>query len=344
MAIAAADLFSALERPALRRDLGMLLAGFGGFAGLGFVLAALSIAQAAEAGGTSAFLGRLGFAGVVAGAAACAGALVGFVFGVPRRLQGGDTPAPPGADEGARGAAGYGGNTNLEQISDWLTKLLLGVGLTQLTQLPAGIGAAAAYLGPSVGEGAGPLVAALLVYWSITGFFFGYLFTRRVLPAMWSEADREGERIAEQLGRAYGGLVDRAVGAAEARAAKAPNDPAAIEDLVFNALYLPPPTGFDKAIEAGERVSVPDRSASLHAWLASAYGQKHAWSLRRGAGPDVLRRLRARVIEEVRAALAKDESWRPTLAALVEPPPGALDDDLASLREDPELRELLGVR
>ncbi len=36
-------------------------------------------------------------------------------------------------------AAGYGANTNLEQVSDWLTKLLLGAGLTQLILVPSGL-------------------------------------------------------------------------------------------------------------------------------------------------------------------------------------------------------------
>jgi len=46
---------------------------------------------------------------------------------VPRSLQ--EVPS-------ANGQPGYSGNTNLEQISDWLTKILVGVGLTQLREIP----------------------------------------------------------------------------------------------------------------------------------------------------------------------------------------------------------------
>src|ERR1700730_13401118 len=49
---------------------------------------------------------------------------VGFLFGVPRV---GSTPASTRI------------NTNLEQISDWLTKILVGVGLTQLHKLPTAL-------------------------------------------------------------------------------------------------------------------------------------------------------------------------------------------------------------
>src|SRR6185503_13654313 len=59
---------------------------------------------------------------LVALAPAAVGALLGFVFGIPKTLQ---SNAPPAAD----GKAAYQVNTNLEQISDWLTKMLVGVGL-----------------------------------------------------------------------------------------------------------------------------------------------------------------------------------------------------------------------
>ena len=71
----------------------------------------------------------LGTGLVVAAAAAFTGALFGFIFGVPRVLA---SDRPQG-----RSSSLYGGsapivaNTNLEQISDWLTKILVGVGLTQ---------------------------------------------------------------------------------------------------------------------------------------------------------------------------------------------------------------------
>ena len=75
------------------------------------------------------------------------GSMVGFLFGIPRILQreqpqGGTDPAttatrtPPSESEGQHGAYSLRINTNLEQISDWLTKILVGAGLIQLQTLP----------------------------------------------------------------------------------------------------------------------------------------------------------------------------------------------------------------
>jgi hypothetical protein len=71
---------------------------------------------------------------LVAGAAFLGGALLGFLFGIPRSLAVEATPAGTTAEpvEAGQRAALYRSNTNLEQISDWLTKILVGVGLVEL--------------------------------------------------------------------------------------------------------------------------------------------------------------------------------------------------------------------
>ena len=85
------------------------------------------------------------------------GGLVGFVFGIPRLLQDASPApqAPDGTGANARptdGAAPYGGNTSLEQISDWLTKILVGVGLTQLANIPDGLNSLGEFLAPGLGN------------------------------------------------------------------------------------------------------------------------------------------------------------------------------------------------
>src|SRR6267378_5479414 len=77
------------------------------------------------------------------------GCLVGFLFGIPRTLQS-DSLAPTNVSGGGKSNAQTSGyrqavNTNLEQISDWLTKILVGVGLTQLQQIPTKLTGLAAY-------------------------------------------------------------------------------------------------------------------------------------------------------------------------------------------------------
>ena len=123
-----------------------------------------------------------GMALLVAAAAMASGALLGFLFGIPRSLQ---------ADRatGGAGSAPLGQNTNLEQISDWLTKILVGVGLVQL----GSIGAAAGRLVTSISTafepiaGAKVIAAALLVLPGATGFMISYVGTRTWLFQMFSE-------------------------------------------------------------------------------------------------------------------------------------------------------------
>ena len=146
------------------------------------------------------------------------GALLGFLFGIPRSLQEQaaaaepSTPvtSQPGATAGAvalqSAAAGrpqmrYGANTNLEQISDWLTKILVGVGLTQLANLPGYLQRVATYFGPLFGNGGtGPQFAlAAILAFTAGGFLFSYLWTRLFLATELTKADLTSmtERVAK---------------------------------------------------------------------------------------------------------------------------------------------------
>ncbi|MFN4764727.1 hypothetical protein ACKGJN_16485, partial [Gillisia sp. Q332] len=76
-----------------------------------------------------------------------------------------------------------GVNTNLEQISDWLTKILVGVGLTQLPDIGTNIMKVATVLAPALSIGRNDtepvaLTAAILVAGTVTGFLFAYIYTR----------------------------------------------------------------------------------------------------------------------------------------------------------------------
>lgn len=126
----------------------------------------------------------------VASASLLLGGVLGFVFGIPRTLQheGGD---------GKGGEAGPGveylANTSLEQISDWLSKMLVGVGLTQLTGIPAHLwtvsGRVAAGLGDQPTDTV--FVLVLIVSFSVMGFLFGYLWTRLYLARALRQADQQ---------------------------------------------------------------------------------------------------------------------------------------------------------
>jgi hypothetical protein len=124
-------------------------------------------------------------------AAILTGGLFGFLFGIPRTLQQSETAVAQGPASGASVEPAYRVNTNLEQISDWLTKILVGVGLTQIkaiqtvgeqvsSQVSAGLGG-----GPS----ANVLASAIMVYFVIFGFLAGYLWTRLFLATELRRAD-----------------------------------------------------------------------------------------------------------------------------------------------------------
>lgn len=124
---------------------------------------------------------------LVAGGAFVAGGLLGFLFGIPRSLTG-----PEAAGDAAAAGGAYRPNTNLEQISDWLTKILVGVGLVQFTILARHAGDLVSFLGPALGgDPLGETFAgATLVIFSISGFLAFYLVTRIYLGRAFAHADR----------------------------------------------------------------------------------------------------------------------------------------------------------
>ncbi len=119
----------------------------------------------------------VGLGVLVALCALLSGGILGFLFGIPRTLQ-------------------NGVNTNLEQISDWLTKILVGVVLIQLGAIADGAGRLFTAVGATLGDGAAgggadPSIAAgaLIVFFSIAGFLIAYVLTRTVLPRMFAVFD-----------------------------------------------------------------------------------------------------------------------------------------------------------
>jgi hypothetical protein len=120
-------------------------------------------------------------------AALAAGVFLGFLFGVPRTLAAegkGPTEATPFSSISA--------NTNLEQISDWLTKILVGVTLVQLPAIRDGAVRLFDALGPALGDQPeSPAVAGgILTYFSVLGFLSGWLATRLFLGRLMSRADQ----------------------------------------------------------------------------------------------------------------------------------------------------------
>ncbi len=104
----------------------------------------------------------------IALAALVVGGLLGFLFAIPRS----------GAQDKD---AAYPDNSNLVDISDWLTKILVGAGLVTLTKIPPKLGLLADWLGAKGlnGEKDGAVFAlTLLIFFAVCGFLWVYVWTR----------------------------------------------------------------------------------------------------------------------------------------------------------------------
>ena len=120
--------------------------------------------------------------GLLLAVASClVGAVLGFVFGIPRAVQEGASADKASApDTAVKKRPSYRANTNLERISDWLATIIVGVGLTELKELPAHLKSLAEFVTPGLGGSQAATVAAavIVVYYTIGGFLLGYLWTR----------------------------------------------------------------------------------------------------------------------------------------------------------------------
>jgi hypothetical protein len=82
-------------------------------------------------------------------------------------------------------------NSNLVEVSDWLTKIIVGLGLTQLGSIPGDFQRLVDYTRTALGSSpsAGSLVGALIVTYAVAGFMLTYLFTRIDLESDIDAAD-----------------------------------------------------------------------------------------------------------------------------------------------------------
>ena len=149
------------------------------------------------------FIGFLGFqvARAVGGvlliclAAGLAGAMVGFIFGIPRQIS-----APPDAlPAGSGGAAQprtatfhqadnrWQLSTNLTQVSDWLTKIIVGVSLVEAKNVWGELQdlflSAADWLF-DMRHGSPALLGSVIVGGSIFGFLFSYMYTQLIVSRL----------------------------------------------------------------------------------------------------------------------------------------------------------------
>lgn len=138
------------------------------------------------------------------------GMLLGFLFGIPRTLpsDSANLTPPDGRGGNSETAAPNTGNvsntlflgtptpmeinSNLVEVSDWLTKIIVGVGLIELKSLPGTARHIAAFIAPSLGVDLASgmaVVGGIMLFFSVHGFLIGYLLTRIYLSIIIKRAD-----------------------------------------------------------------------------------------------------------------------------------------------------------
>jgi hypothetical protein len=126
------------------------------------------------------------------------GALLGFLFGLPRSL-------PNAAGDRNRGLHGYLDNSNLLDVSDWLTKIIVGLSLVQVGKLPAAVGHLGRTLAPALGyspdgryscstaatsQGAISAIAVAMCLTALVfAFMIGYLWARVTFMRLLRDTD-----------------------------------------------------------------------------------------------------------------------------------------------------------
>ncbi len=153
---------------------------------------------------------------LIAGTAYASGAFGGFLFGIPKSISNSTTPI-----------VGYIDNDNLVQISDWLTKIIVGVGLTQLIKIPKYLESLGNYLKESWGGDATASIStvSLALYFLICGFLMSYLWTRLYFKQMLNQADLDSKRILQQKETDLNAIIDPYINSVNS------NDPNAYKTL-----------------------------------------------------------------------------------------------------------------
>lgn len=104
-------------------------------------------------------------------AAACLaiGGTCGLLFGVPR----------------SKAKTDSSGSSPIEQIADWLTKIIVGLGLTNLSKIPGKLELWAGYVAGGIGKDVNHAAAlGMLLYFVVLGFVGGYLLTNLFLEGL----------------------------------------------------------------------------------------------------------------------------------------------------------------
>ncbi len=157
---------------------------------IAIILVAVTVSKAA-------ILSVIGLSFFVALASLFSGGFLGFIFGIPKVLQGTGLEGPSTDSKVV-------GNTNLEQISDWLTKIIVGVSLTQLPTIELKFSGLCKNVANGFNKSIDDVSFAysystcLIIFFTICGFILSYVWARIYLL---EQLSRLGKLISADLSR-----------------------------------------------------------------------------------------------------------------------------------------------
>lgn len=150
---------------------------------------------------TGYFLNILGISVLIALASFAVGSIIGFLFGIPHTIpqssqqvttQASSTVTPTNSTStqssnqstvtAAPLKSNFTPSTNLEQIADWLTKIMVGVGLTQISKIIGYFNRLCLELGQALqfytgNTNSAAIVGAIIILALVEGFLIVYLWT-----------------------------------------------------------------------------------------------------------------------------------------------------------------------
>lgn len=263
------------------------------------------------------------------------GVLLGFLFAVPRSIE---------DDAESRKGRSLLTNTNLSKVSDWLTTMLVGVGLTQLHAIDDYLGRFQNFLAAAVsaagvtGAGAawipfaGPM---MLVFAACCGFILMYMHTRMNLVLLLKKVE-DALLLQSVPGNAVKNVARELTGGAAAVASHTDVSVGDALSVMFEALYEP--DGYKKVIALRSYLEGTPVGSEGEFWfyLAAAYGQQYNYAT---SDADKVA-ARSKAMDAAQRAIKRDSSYKARLW-LISDPAGS-DGDLAAFREDAEFRALVG--
>lgn len=280
-----------------------------GAVGIGFVCVACL--GYTSGGGISGILVAL-FLGA---AAMSIGGLLGFLFGIPRAIQ----EPRKDSDNQSAFATNYVSNTNLEEISRWLTATIVGLTLVQAETILGKFDRVCLALTDAFPEAStitAPLVGIVLVYFSVTGGVGSYLWTRLMLMDEFRRVELRARQSPEYL-----------------------------EGLIDALLYQPPPKGFRAAQQyCDEYLKVfGEDNWRIYRAMACAYGQQYLFMRDHGSSQDEMRPVRDRAYNAVMRAVELNSQEKDGLRLLWDPKRATpQENDLVVFHDDKGFRTFFG--